>query len=48
MNWIPMEKRRKETLRRRWYEGVEITMRIRHVQVGQRMNRNEWCFGTGR
>jgi len=48
MEWIPGERRKRGRPRKTWMEGVRTTMKTRHLEADQWLNRKEWCLGSGR
>jgi hypothetical protein len=48
MKWIPGERRKRGRRRKTWMEGVRATMKTRHLEADQWLNRNDWCLGSGR
>jgi hypothetical protein len=48
MDWIPRERRKRVRPKKTWMEGVRAAMKKRHLEADQRLNRKEWCLGSGR
>jgi hypothetical protein len=48
MEWIPGERRKRGRPRKAWIEGVRVSMKTRHLEADQWLNRKEWCMGSGR
>jgi hypothetical protein len=48
MEWIPGERRKRGCPRKTWMEGVRAAMITRRLEGDQWLNRNEWCWGSGR
>jgi len=48
MEWIPGDKRKRGRPRKTWMEGVRASMKTRHLEADQWLNRKEWRFGYGR
>jgi len=48
MEWIPGERRKRGRPSKTWVEGVQAAMKTRHLEEDQRLNRKEWCLGSGR
>jgi hypothetical protein len=48
MEWIPGKRRKRGRPRKMWMEGVRAAMKTTHLETDQRLNRKEWCLGSGR
>jgi hypothetical protein len=48
MEWIPGERRKRGRPRKTWMEGVRASVKTRHLEADQWLNRKEWCLGSGR
>ena len=48
LEWIPGERRKRGRPRKTLMEGVRAAMKTRHLEANQRLNRKEWCLGSGR
>ena len=46
--WIPIERKKKGRPKKSWMEGVKEAMTIRGLEADQWMDREEWCFVSGR
>jgi hypothetical protein len=48
MEWIPLERRKRERPRKTWMEGVQAAMTTINLEPDQRRNREEWRLVSGR
>jgi len=48
MEWIPLERRKREPQRKMWMEGVQAAMTTRNLELDQWRNREEWRLVSGR
>jgi hypothetical protein len=48
MEWISGERRKRGHSRKTWMEGVQVAMKTRYLEADQRLNKKEWCLGSGR
>jgi hypothetical protein len=48
MEWIRGKRRKRGRPRKMWMEGVRVAMKTRQLEADQRLNRQEWCLGSGR
>jgi hypothetical protein len=48
MEWIPLERRKRERPRKTWMEGVQAAMTARNFEPNQWRKREEWRLVSGR
>ena len=48
VDWIPLERRKREHPRKMWMEGIQTAMTTRNLEPDQWRNSEEWRLVSGR
>ena len=48
LEWIPIERKKKERPKKTWMEGVQEAMTVRGLEADHWMDREEWRLVSGR